>query len=128
MDNRPNEYNEANDRLTEMSSLSELTNVLEQKGFTEQFRVEERLLKTSRDDKGYRPDEVRAVNFYRFEGMSDPDDTSVLYAIETVDGRRGTLIDAYGTYSDSDVDEFVKEMEIFKKTQKRDRGTSPDQA
>lgn len=124
MDNRPNENSEANDRATDMNSLSDLTTVLEQKGFTEQFRIEDHKLIGADGTKTYGPDEVKAVNFYRFEGISDPDDMSVLYAIETVDGRKGTLIDAYGTYADSDVDEFVKTMEIFKKTEKKDRSGS----
>lgn len=126
MDTRPNEYQQANDRATEMKSLSELTQILEEKGFTEQFRVKDSTLISPIDGKGYRPDEVKAVNFYRFEGISDPDDMSVLYAIETIDGRKGTLIDAYGTYADTDIDDFVKTMEIFKKTEKKDK-TETDQ-
>ena len=122
MDTRPNESHRANDRLTEMKSLSELTNFLEEEGFTEQFRIEGEHLISPADGREYQPNEVRAANFYRFEGNSDPDDMAVLYAIETVDGRKGTLIDAYGTYADPDVDRFVKEMEIFKKTEKKDRG------
>lgn len=122
MDSRPNEYQRANDRITEMKSLSELTQLLEEKGFTEQFRVEGERMISPADGRQYAPNEVRAANFYRFEGISDPDDMAVLYAIETLDGRKGTLIDAYGTYADPDVDRFVKEMEIFKKTEKKERG------
>lgn len=120
MDTRPNEYQQANDRSTEMNSLSQLTKLLEEKGFTEQFRVEEAHLVSPKDGRRYKTEEVKAVNFYRFEGISDPDDMSVLYAIETVDGRKGTLIDAYGTYSDTEVDIFVKNMGIFKKSEKKE--------
>jgi hypothetical protein len=58
---------------------------------------------------------VKAVNFYRFEGISNPDDMSILYAIETSDGRRGTLVDAYGFYSDDETGEFINQVEINKK-------------
>jgi hypothetical protein len=37
---------------------------------------------------------------HRFEGVSDPDDTEVLYAIESRSGLRGTLADAFGMYAD----------------------------
>jgi len=37
---------------------------------------------------------------------------SVVYAIETTDGRRGTLVDAYGTYATPEVDTFVKRAKL----------------
>ena len=110
------EYLDPDDRLTEMTSLAECLEYLAKKGFIEQFRVEEDKLKASTDETKYGPEDVKAVNFYRFEGNSNPDDTSILYAIETIDGRKGTLTDAYGMYADPEVGEFVQAMEIFKKT------------
>jgi hypothetical protein len=64
-------------------------------------------------------DEMTAMNFYRFEGITNPEDMEVLYAIETVNGKKGTLVDAYGIYADPEVDEFVKEMVIHKKVSKK---------
>jgi hypothetical protein len=81
--------------------------------------VEEGEMISTSDSKKYAPDDVIAVDFFRFEGITDPDDMSILYAIETVDGKKGTLIDAYGLYADPDVSEFVKAMEIHKKTTKK---------
>jgi hypothetical protein len=40
---------------------------------------------------------------------------SILYAIETSDGRKGTLVDAYGFYSDDETGEFINQIEINKK-------------
>ena len=40
---------------------------------------------------------------------------SILYAIETTDGAKGTLSDAYGNYSDDDTGAFMKQVEIEKK-------------
>ena len=40
---------------------------------------------------------------------------SILYAIETVDGQKGTLIDAYGNYSDDATGEFMQDVDINKK-------------
>jgi len=50
---------------------------------------------------------VRVTNFYRFEGITDPADMAVLYLIETADGAKGTLVDAYGTYSDPEVAKLI---------------------
>ena len=42
---------------------------------------------------------------------------SILYEIETFDGCKGTLIDAYGTYSDERVANFIKDVgDINKRT------------
>jgi hypothetical protein len=115
MDERSNKYEEANDRPTDMKSITECLDVLQRKGFADQFRIEEGAMVSTADGSKYSPGDVIAVNFFRFEGITDPDDTSILYAIETVDGKKGTLIDAYGLYSDPEVSDFVKEMEIHKK-------------
>jgi hypothetical protein len=113
-------YTEPNDKTTYMTDLEKCLNRLEEKGYTDQFKVEKkRLLSLSDSKKKYKPEDVRAVNFYRFEGISDPGDMSILYAIETCDGRKGTLIDAYGNYSDDDTGAFMQDVDINKKVSSR---------
>jgi len=115
-DNRSEKYNEANDRTTEMTSLDYCLRRLEEKGYTDQYRVEKGKLHSLSDaKKHYKAKDVVAANFFRFEGITNPEDMSILYAIETSDGRKGTLIDAYGLYSDEETGAFMKEVEIHKK-------------
>lgn len=113
--NRPMEYDAANDRLTNMTDMDKCLRKLETDGYTDQYRVEKGKLINLTDNKKYKPKDVKAVNFYRFEGISNPDDMSILYAIETSDGRRGTLTDAYGMYSDEETGKFMNQVEINKK-------------
>ena len=115
VETRTDKYTEANDKATELTDLQKCLDRLEEKGYTEQFRVEKKKLVSVTTKKKFKPKDVKAANFFRFEGITDPDDTSVLYAIETSDGSRGTLIDAYGLYADDDTGEFMKEVEIGKK-------------
>ena len=115
LDNRTYDYEEANDRHTFMTDLEKVQTKLEKHGYTEQFRVEKGKLVGITSKKSYKPKDVKAANFYRFEGISDPDDMSILYAIETCDGSKGTLTDAYGRYSDQDTGAFMKQVEIHKK-------------
>lgn len=115
-DNRTGNYDEANDRMTFMTDLEKVQANLEKYGYTEQFRVEGDKLVALGTKKKYKHQDVKAANFYRFEGISDPDDMSILYAIETCDGCKGTLTDAYGRYSDQDTGAFMKQVEIQKKT------------
>lgn len=114
-DNRSMEYIQANDMLTHMTDLEKCLHKLEAEGYTDQYKVEGAKLNNLTNNKKYKPKDVKAVNFYRFEGISNPDDMSILYAIETSDGRKGTLVDAYGTYSDDDAAAFMNQIEINKK-------------
>ncbi|MBD2723419.1 MULTISPECIES: hypothetical protein [Hymenobacter] len=97
----------------EERSLVNVENKLTKDGFTQDFNVVDGRLQTigSDSNKSYAPDEVTIVDFYRFEGESNPDDMSILYAIEANDGVRGTISSAYGVYADSDTDEFLKQVE-----------------
>src|SRR4051812_29687958 len=110
-ENRPLEYDQANDRLTNMTEMEKCMNKLEALGFTDQYRVEKGKLHDLTNKKNYKPKDVKAVNFYRFEGITDPEDMSILYAIETSDGRKGMLANAYGLYSDDDTDTFMRQVE-----------------
>ncbi|HUQ97633.1 MAG TPA: hypothetical protein VM010_08205 [Chitinophagaceae bacterium] len=120
LDNRAGDNSLPNDRFSYMTDLQKCVNKLEEKGFTDQFRVEKKILQSMTDKKKkFKPKDVKAVNFYRFEGPSNPDDMSILYAIETVDGSKGTLIDAYGVYSDEETSSFMQDVDISKKVSSR---------
>ncbi len=97
----------------EERSLVNVERKLTKDGFTQDFSVVDGRLQTmgATPPKSYAPDEVTIVDFYRFEGESNPDDMSILYAIEANDGVRGTISSAYGVYADSDTDEFLKKVE-----------------
>ena len=56
--------------------------------------------------------EVTIVEHHRFEGVSDPDDMSVLYAIEAKDGTRGTIADAFGPQANPDLGAFLKNVKM----------------
>lgn len=121
---------EPNEKLTYMTDLQKLVNKLNNEGYTEQFKVEKNALRSLTSGLDYQPHDVKAVNFYRFEGPSDPEDMSICYVIETHDGHKGTLIDAYGVYADEETGEFMQSVEIFKKTHRTHddspKSNSPD--
>jgi hypothetical protein len=103
----------------EMKTLFDCINTLVRNGFTEYYKMSPKGLKALKREKIYSPEEVKIVNFYRFEGDSDPADNSILYAIETNDVNRGTLVDAYSAYADAKISTFMHQVEdINKKTTK----------
>jgi len=99
----------------EMRTLSECMNNLIAEGFTENFMVKKNGLHGLDAKRIYQPNDVKIVSFYRFEGESDPNDNSILYAIETTDGLRGLLSDAYGSYADPLVSSFIGYVEEISK-------------
>ena len=106
------------DSSEKMPTLSEKINVALQNGFTENFKITARGLTDEVGSKYYPASEVHIPNFHRFEGYSDRQDNAILYWIETSDGRKGILVDAYGAYSDVKVNNFIREVEDIHKTKK----------
>ncbi len=112
---------ENNATVPHMKSLALCLNKMVLDGYNDDFKATEHGLKSLKKDKTYSPEEVNIVNFFRFEGNSDPGDTSIMYVIETTDGCKGTLVDAYGAYGDSRVTAFMNQVEnIQKKVTKAD--------
>jgi hypothetical protein len=106
---------ENNDLIPHLKTLTTVTNKMVLQGYDDDFKIVENGLKSLKTEKIYQPEEVNVVNFFRFEGQSDPNDQSILYVIETTDGVKGTLVDAYGPYSDRKLAEFIQNVENFQK-------------
>ena len=104
-----------NDQKDEMSSMVTILSKLTQSGYTTQFKPGKKGLCSMTTNKNYKPQDIKIEHFYRFEGESDPADSSILYAIETKTGEKGTLIDSYGAYSDPLLEKFLKEVQDIQK-------------
>ena len=92
-------------------TLTEAVNDLRKRGFTLDFNLEETAIGCKEHDFRLKPDEFHIREFYRFEGESNPSDEEVVYAIESDDGKKGGLVDAFGTYSGSLSDEMLARLE-----------------
>lgn len=106
------------DATQKMKTLSEGVNESLKKGYHENFKVIAKGLCTHDEKIIYIPQDIAITNFYRFEGYSDPQDNSILYLIETKDGRKGTLVDVYGAEADARISCFIKEVEDIQKKDK----------
>lgn len=127
MQNSP-DYSAPQEQSNEMNSLANVMGKAVKNGYTESFKVTRNGLTPDKEpETSYAPEQVQVVNFYRFEGESDPADNSIMYQIETQDGRKGVLVDAYGTYADEKVNKFMQQVEdIQKKTVKSDNESAGD--
>lgn len=78
------------------SSLSVAINDLHDQGFTEDFNLVAEGIESKSLKRKWKAGELDVIKFYRFEGMTDPGDNTILYLIETKGGVKGLLVDAYG--------------------------------
>jgi len=101
----------------EMTSLTAVEKHLKDQGYTADFMVQDGRLATmdTLEQQTYGPEQTTIVDFFRFEGESNPDDMAILYALETSDGTKGSISSAYGTYANQDVDEFILQVESLGK-------------
>lgn len=92
-------------------TLSEATNGLRQKGYTEDLNLKPLCLECTTSKLELHPEDFEVDAFYRFEGMSNPDDNSIVYAISGK-GIKGVLVDAYGVYSESLTESMIAKLSV----------------
>ena len=109
------QMNDTKIKVPYIRDVTQTLNKLMHEGYTGNFRVTEEGLECLETSKVYKPADLLVVNFYRHEGISDPSDNSILYAIEATDGTKGTLLDSYGAYSDPLIEKFMKQVKIEEK-------------
>ena len=90
-------------------TLSQATNALTKEGFKDGFKAEEKSIVGSHTSKSYLPEELKIVQTYRFDGMTNPQDDTVVFAIEANDGNKGTLIMSYSSQHNQNV-ELIKKI------------------
>jgi len=82
----------------------------QEKGYSSNFICEGGLLMELETKKKYQPKQITIEREHRFEGLSNPSDMSILYVIKTDDGLKGMVTANYGANSDTDIDEFFKNI------------------
>ena len=95
------------------STLSETLNELRKEGYTEDFNLQQNCLECRNGQFKVFADEFKVDKYYRFEGASNPSDAAILYAISSDTHQlKGTLVNAYGIYSDPITDEMLEKLEM----------------
>ncbi|WP_318309708.1 phosphoribosylpyrophosphate synthetase [Flagellimonas crocea] len=91
-------------------TLSEAINTLTQEeGYKEDFEADATCIKALYSKKEYQPSELKIIESYRFEGMTNPGDQSTVFAIEASDGTKGTMVMSYSASSGQN-DELIKQI------------------
>jgi hypothetical protein len=108
--------------LTQPAQMTTLSTILEKlrlRKHDNEFRITGEGF-TAGKGKTYKPEDLKIIRTYRFEGNSDPADNSIVYVIEAKDGLMGYSLDAYGVYSDHEdegYDEFIRSIPVEEKSE-----------
>ncbi len=95
----------------EYATLSQAINGLREQGYTEDFNLRGDCIQCLAHALELSPEDFEIDKVFRFEGASDPDDNSILFAISSKDETlKGVLVDAYGTYADPLTTEMIKKL------------------
>jgi hypothetical protein len=88
--------------MTTYNNLVEATNDLMKRGYTENLSLEGETVDDKNKNIHMTADDFEIDEFYRFEGASNPDDMSIIYAVTSRKyNLKGVLINAFGTYANN---------------------------
>lgn len=96
-------------KTRDYDTLSEATNDLTKKGYTDNFVAKTESIKALYAKKEYQPSDLIVDKRYRFEGMTNPSDQSELFAISANDGVKGTLTMSYSANHSQNI-ELIKQL------------------
>jgi len=96
-------------------SLSEAVDDLVKSGYEEDFKAGDESIIGLQSRKTYKPHDLTIVKVFRFEGMSNPADSTELMAIEADDGIKGTLIFSFGADT-SQNDDLIRKINMKRST------------
>jgi hypothetical protein len=98
-------------------TLSEAIGALQSRGYSADFNLHPEWIECPPLNLKLRPDDFHVDEVHRFEGMTDPDDSAVLYAVSSSSGVKGVLVDAYGVYAASLSSLMIEKLKIDARTQ-----------
>jgi hypothetical protein len=82
-------------------TLSGAIQALQRNGYIHDFNLHPEWIECPPMKLRLAPVEFHVDEVHRFEGMTNPDDSAVLFAISSTSGIKGLLVDAYGVYAES---------------------------
>lgn len=92
-------------------TLSQTLNGLIKLGYTHDFNIADECLVCHQTNAVLQPEDFQIDKVYRFEGATNPDDQSILYAISSTKFEmRGTLVNGYGISSDEQTSKLIERL------------------
>jgi hypothetical protein len=98
--------------LNYYDNLVEATQDLSKRGYQDQFKYDNNKLVNVSSKRAYEAHQLTIVEYHRFEGMSNPADSSVIFVLETEDDQKGTLVMSYAADANMDLVSFIDKVKI----------------
>ncbi len=99
--------------MKDYGTLSQAINKLKlEEGYEHDFNFMDDKIELKSKEEKFGVEEFEVDKVLRFEGMSNPDDNAILYAITTTNGRKGVLIDGYGISGGQVSKELMKKLDL----------------
>jgi hypothetical protein len=99
------------DMITTEKTLSEVMEVLRQRGYTEDFNLLEVLPTYTPEKQCININDLVIDKIYRFTGQNDLNDEAILYAMHNKsDGAKGVFVNGYGIYTDPEANEIIRKI------------------
>lgn len=98
--------------MTTYATLTEALDDLRRRGYTADFDLRPHCIECAAQQLELHPDDFEITEVHRFEGVSNPDDSEVVYAIAGKNGIKGVIVDAYGAYADSFTTEMLAKLHM----------------
>jgi hypothetical protein len=99
-------------RNNNYDTLSQASRDLEERGYTRPYVLRSNGIENTDSHKLFPPSSFVIDEFHRFEGDSNPSDMSIIFAVTTDNGEKGTIIHAYGTYEDPLESEMMHKLKL----------------
>ncbi len=98
-------------------TLSETINGLKKDGYSLDFNVKQERIICHEANSVLLPEDFEIDKVYRFEGATNPDDQSILYAISSLKfGVKGVLVNGYGISADAATDAIIDRLQTHPDT------------
>ncbi|MBE98960.1 hypothetical protein [Flavobacterium coralii] len=90
------------------ATVLQAINELKEKGYTEDFNLEENCLACATGK--FNHDEFEISDIYYYEGESNPDDEATVYGIVSHSGTKGILVTGDETFSDPASNKIIEKL------------------
>ena len=100
-------------RFNRYENLVDAEKDLKKRGFSSSFQLtDKKKMQCLENGKIYTQEDMRIVEYHRFEGESNPSDLAVIFAVTCRDKTRGTVVSSYGPYADLQLSLFMDKVKI----------------
>lgn len=96
--------------LIKYNNLTNATTNLKQRGFNATYTFNEGGIIDPVTKKVYQSNDLNIIELHRFEENSG--DVYVIFALESIDNKKGLIISSYATYTDMKLVSFMNKVKI----------------